>query len=286
METAPHDPPTAPLRIDSLTLGNQIAARVTELAEADTGGSPIRSYHLQVDQLGGGAANSPTWVDVAGAESQGDSLLLTHTLQRTAGTTYYFRYRARNDHGWSAGPTGWSPVQVSLLAARAAAPAVVRATNSGLDVVLSWDPPTSDGNSAVDGYTIQVRASNGLFEEEPDNCAGMGAHRQAILSLHPSLSCTIPMTKMTDPATFDLAEGALIVAVVEAHNEIGFSAPSPENTDLAGARVQVVPAAPSSAPQRGAATSEAALVILFPPYAADGGATILAYGLEVDRSDG
>lgn len=62
------------------------------------------------------------------------------------------------------------------------------------------------------------------------------------------------MTLLTDVSTFGLTEGTLIVAVVEAVNTIGYSDPSVENT--AGALVQVVPAAPTSAPTRGTSTSE------------------------------
>lgn len=62
------------------------------------------------------------------------------------------------------------------------------------------------------------------------------------------------MTAFTDAATFGLVEGALIVAVVESKNVIDYSIQSDENSS--GAAVQVVPAAPTSAPQRGEATTE------------------------------
>jgi len=92
------------------------------------------------------------------------------------------------------------------------------------------------------------------------------------------------MTALTDAATFNLAEGALVVAVVEALNTIGYSAPSPENT--AGALVQVVPAAPPTAPERGGGTDRTQLEVLYAANSQDGGAIIEAYGLEIDRGDG
>jgi hypothetical protein len=73
----------------------------------------------------------------------------------------------------------------------------------------------------------------------------------------------------------------LIVAVVESVNTIGYSATSAENTF--GALVQVVPAAPPSAPTRGDATSESQLEVLYEAYSDDGGSAILAYVLELDR---
>jgi hypothetical protein len=45
-----------------------------------------------------------------------------------------------------------------------------------------------------------------------------------------SRACTIPMTALTDVNSFGLAEGELIVVVVESLNTIGYSATSPENT--------------------------------------------------------
>jgi hypothetical protein len=92
------------------------------------------------------------------------------------------------------------------------------------------------------------------------------------------------MTSLTDASTFGLAEGDLIVAVVESLNTIGYSATSPENT--AGALVQVVPGPPPSAPTRGAATSDSQLEVEYAVYSDDGGSPILTYALDIDREDG
>ena len=74
------------------------------------------------------------------------------------------------------------------------------------------------------------------------------------------------------------------MAVVESINTIGYSATSAENT--LGALVQVVPAAPPSAPTRGEGTNESQLEVLYEAYADDGGSAILAYVLELDRGQG
>jgi len=162
---------------------------------------------------------------------------------------YYFRYRARNVHGWSA---GYSPVQAILMATVPEAAAPVRTSNSGLNVVLEWDAPTFDGASAIVQYRVQIRGKDSLFRVESTACDGADAHKAAMLS---GRTCTIPMTALTAAETFALVEGDLIVATVESLNAIGYSPPSVANT--AGASVQVVPAAPPTAPTRGPSTNTA-----------------------------
>lgn len=191
---------------------------------------------------------------------------------------HYFRYRVRNVHGWS---EGYSPVQAILLATVPDATTAARTTNSATDVVIDWDAPSFDGNAPLLGYRIKIRDTNGLFQEETVACDGAGPDQATILSTR---TCTIPMTSLRDGSTFGLAEGDLIVAVVESLNTIGYSASSPENT--AGALVQVEPGAPPSAPTRGAATSDSQLVVDYAPYSDDGGSPILAYALDIDRGDG
>lgn len=168
METVPHVPPSAPHRLTASTLGTQIGVGVTALTGTETGGSAILSYHIEVDHAGGGTG---PWTEVAGGSA--DSLLLEHVVAAlTAGDFYYFRYRARNVHGWS---DGYSPVQAILLATVPAAPAAARTTNSGTDVVVDWDVPASDGAAALLGYRIKFLGADGLYQEESTNCAGMGA---------------------------------------------------------------------------------------------------------------
>jgi hypothetical protein len=58
-------------------------------------------------------------------------------------------------------------------------------------------------------------------------------------------------TLLQDP--YWLEEGDLIVATIEALNEIGYSEPSAENTQ--GAVIQVPPHNPTIAPSRGASSS-------------------------------
>jgi len=103
METVPHVPVNAPYRLDASTLGAQIGVGVRALTGLETGGSPILSYHLEIDHLGGGTG---PWIEVAGETT--DSIVLEHVVTAlTPGELYFFRYRVRNIHGWS---NGYSPV--------------------------------------------------------------------------------------------------------------------------------------------------------------------------------
>lgn len=92
------------------------------------------------------------------------------------------------------------------------------------------------------------------------------------------------MTKLTDPATFNLAKGDLVVAIVQAINVVGASDPSPENT--VGALAQVPPSSPPTAPTRGPTTSGTQLVLDWAAVTADGGSPILGYGVEVNSGAG
>lgn len=83
---------------------------------------------------------------------------------------------------------------------------------------------------------------------------------------------------------YSLDEGDLIVAVVQALNSIGYSTASPENT--AGAVVQVVPHAPSSAPTRVSTTSETEIHISISTVTSTGGSPITSYSIEMDDGTG
>jgi hypothetical protein len=233
------------------------------------------SYHLEMDQAGGGTG---PWTEVAGEAA--DSTALEHVVASlVAGELYHFRYRARNVHGWS---EGYSPVAAILLATVPDATTAAVTSNSGLDVVVTWSTPPSDGSAPILGYRVTLKGGDALFHVESSACDGAGAHQAAILAA--PRSCTIPMTALTAPAPFALGQGALVVAVVEAFNTIGFAPTSPENT--AGALVQVPPAAPPAPPVRGGSTDGAQLEVQYAAVSEDGGAPIEAYGLEIDRADG
>lgn len=105
MQVKPHAPTIAPARIDLSTFGTTMGVSITELTGTQTGGAPILSYNLQIDSIGGGSSTSVTWTEVAGETT--DSLDLEQEIYGlTPGSLYYFRYRAKNAHGFG----DYSPV--------------------------------------------------------------------------------------------------------------------------------------------------------------------------------
>ena len=83
---------------------------------------------------------------------------------------------------------------------------------------------------------------------------------------------------------FSLAEGNLIVAVVEALNEIGYSTPSQANS--VGALVQVTPHDPLLPPVRVSDTTETGIHFTIPTLNANGGAALTSYGVEINDGSG
>jgi hypothetical protein len=74
---------------------------------------------------------------------------------------------------------------------------------------------------------------------------------------------------------FNLVEGNLIVAVVEARNEVGYAIPSDYNT--VGALVQVIPHDPTLIPVRETDTNENDLHFTIPTHTQTGGSPLTSY---------
>jgi len=234
MQTVPLAPASPPSRVDASTSGTTLTVSFDPLSDPANGGAAILSYDLQIDDGGG-------FAEVAGLSS--DSLLTQHTISSLMnGNTYDLKYRAKNVHGW--GP--YSAVSSILLASvpDQITPAATTA-NNGVNVDVAWSAVASDGGSAVLEYRIKFKTASGSYEET-GACDGTNA---GIISAQ---SCSLAMTEFTS-SPYSLPAGSLIVAVVEAKNIVGYSAPSTDN--IAGALVQTVPATPLAAPTRGSATS-------------------------------
>jgi hypothetical protein len=120
----------------------------------------------------------------------------------------------------------------------------VTTTNSDPNVVTSWNAPSSDGGSALISYRIRFRASDGTLQPYTATCPGTDVT---------VFTCSVPMTAFI-AAPFNLQEGNLIIAVVEALNGVDYSPASDDNTS--GATVRVKPHDPTLAPLRGSLTSE------------------------------
>jgi hypothetical protein len=192
------------------------------------GGSPITSYNLQYDSGTSGA----TWTNVIGFSPAytGTSTILSTGI--IAGTTYKFKLRLANIHGW--GP--FSSI-TSIKASQV--PDTMSAVTTSIDsstggVTITWSPPTNDGSETIDTYLIEISNKAGTtWTVETLSCDGSNA---AYVS---AKTCTIPMTVLTaSPYSYTFDD--LVVVRAKARNVIGFATSySPVNTS--GAKIRSIP---------------------------------------------
>lgn len=194
-------------------------------ASTDTGGSAVTSYHLQSDQgLGDGS-----WTDILGYSPASLATSIELTGGIVAGTTYIFRVRASNLHGWGA----WSP-QVPIKAAQvpykmATVSTAVESTAGA--VTITWLAP-ADGSDPITAYRIEIRDATAAWVVESTYCDGTDS---AVLS---GRTCTVPMSALrTSP--FSLAFDALVEVRASARNSYGWGAASDATT--VGARIRREP---------------------------------------------
>jgi hypothetical protein len=156
MQDIPHPPASAPVRIEESTFQYQIGVSFLPLSLFESGGIEVLSYNLQID-IGEGNGD---WVDHKGFVS--DDLSLTAVITPlTPGQEYWFRYRARNSHGWGE----FSPISSVLLANRPDSIPNVLTVNEGLLVKISWDPTPHSRYSDVISYRIKLRRNDGYMLE-------------------------------------------------------------------------------------------------------------------------
>jgi len=240
IKTEPASPSQTPTRGTNSSY-TQLIADWVALTGTDTGGSPILSYHLQYDD----SSNGTLWTDLIGHSS--DSLALTYTVSSSIQVpkTYFFRYRAKNVHGWS----GWSP-NLSLIAASVpdvVLPAAVT-FNDGTNARIQWTLPAYDGGMPITAYAIYVKATNGSFYTSDATCNGTDA------TIRANLYCLVPISTLR-AAPFSLALDDLVLAQVTATNVIGTNVASTANT--AGAVVKTEPAQPAAPTRDDASTTDA-----------------------------
>lgn len=136
------------------------------------------------------------------------------TSDVSGGTTYYFRVRAENQHGYGSysstiGITAaFSPDQPS---------APTLAVNSDVNVRISWAAP-DDNSATITSYTIQILQSDGTtFSEDSTNCDGSST------TIKNQRYCDVPFTTLR-ASPYSLTLGTDVIAKVLATNSIGSSA--------------------------------------------------------------
>ena len=231
-----------------------------------TGNSAVLSYQLLWDN---------------GQPARTDFLLLAQTTALgftlvgvTEGATYRFQIRAVNIYGaGQASPA--APIRASDIPSRMASPSTVRA---GTDIVVSWDPPASNG-AALSAYEISVfsRATS-AYVVDTSACDGSGA------GVFAARLCAWPIAYLRSAYAYEV--GALVLFRARARNDEGWGELS--NPNAGGATVQTVPVA-MGAPGEGSATTDTQIELTWAALAtvsSSGGATITSYALEWDEGTG
>ena len=104
LASVPSKPPTKPTHVIASSTGSKLVITITPLVSSsdplldETGGSPILSYTLEIDNGSGGAYTSLGGA-VAGIYQMATSFTITQNITR--GSTYRLRYKAYNKYGWS-----------------------------------------------------------------------------------------------------------------------------------------------------------------------------------------
>ena len=92
----PHTPTSGPTRVNDSTSPTQVTVTMPQIPDDLDGGSPILSYSLEWN-----SGSGSTFTDLIGLSSDSLVLQFTQAVTGAAGSTYTFRYRARNVIGWS-----------------------------------------------------------------------------------------------------------------------------------------------------------------------------------------
>lgn len=99
------------------------------------------------------SADPSSFVDIGTATHEQVALSLEHTVTGLKkGESYAFRYRARNEYGWS---TTWSPITYIVAAdapSTPAAPTLINATDSSVAVALTL--PTENGGRILSAFEL------------------------------------------------------------------------------------------------------------------------------------
>jgi hypothetical protein len=171
--------------------------------DAEIGGSPILSYHLQWDKN----TNEVDWFDLVGLSTESTQLSFTVTTDVLANKAYKFRVRAKNLYGWGT----YSSIQTIYTAQEPSKVTSITTTNSGLDVIVAWDEPTTNYSPILE-YAIEIREADNDFSSTAE-CVGTD----------PSLrTCTIQMSTLR-AAPYSLTYGMLVAARVRSRNAYGWS---------------------------------------------------------------
>ena len=213
MKTTPIAPSSGPTRNNSSTATIIVLDLAALKSDSSIGGDTILSYELDWDN---GTNSDPTIV------LQGnpiDSLSLSYTSNSLiTGSSYNFKYRAKNNIGW--GP--FSPT-TSIVCGTSPntpdAPSTVRVSNN---ITVNWTLPSLNGGAVVK-FNIYLMRNDGNYNINPVFCDGSQSSTIA------ALSCTFDISNITS-SPFNLSPGSLIIVKLSLTNSFGDSSISSPNT--------------------------------------------------------
>ena len=201
------------------------------------GGKPVLSYTV-------------SWSAPDGSTGSAETTATTHTVDGLSnGTTYTVTVAATNEVGTSAAsrPASGTPAHIP------GAPVAVRTVREDSRIVVSWDPPASDGGLLVTGYTLLWVA--------PDGTTGSAE------------------TTATSHAIDGLTNGTTYGITVSATNEVG--------TSVTADAVRATPARPPGPLAHAEiGVGHESLLVSWEPPTDDGGLPVRSYTLTWVAPDG
>jgi len=142
------NPPSDPQNLQAASGDRQVT--LTWTPPASNGGSPVTKYVVFRGTISGGE----TFLAEIG------SVLIYIDAGLTNGQTYYYRVSAKNAVGEGPRSNEASATPTSYISAPTA-PQNLKASAGNTQVTLSWNPPISDGGSAITNYRIYRGAAIG-----------------------------------------------------------------------------------------------------------------------------
>jgi len=146
-------PTLGPQDVPTITEEDRIGLTLPKIE--NNGGAVIVSYHLMMDDGKNGEFRTVTGDDSV------ISLLRSFTITEgiLKGHTFRFKYRVRNQIGW----TDWSPVTYILAASVPIKPPAAKIiTSSDSQLVLEVFEPTDNGGSIVTKYSLYMDSGSGF----------------------------------------------------------------------------------------------------------------------------
>lgn len=171
LATEPADPTGQPSNLASYTNTTSISLEMPEIT--DNGGSAILSYNLVMDDGANG-----DFFTIVGEDEDHLNRTVTVTENISKAYTYRFKYRVRNDVGWSA----FSEPAYILAATTPSQPAAPELSSvSSTSIALTFSSPTDNGGDVVSAYELYM-------------ATGSGSHSQVSTYTDNSLAHTMTVT--------------------------------------------------------------------------------------------